>query len=179
MTINLFKKMRVSGFTLVETLVALSILLIAVVAPISRIEDSLHKMYYVRDEAIAVNLAQEGIDIARQVRDTNMIQNVLWTQNLSDGTYTADVYKFITAPATPSGYLIPCAGCDQKVYLDPVSALYRQGTVATQTQFSRNIVVSSAGLQSYERSVTSTVTWKTGGTNGSIVIKEYIYDWAQ
>ena len=185
MTTDTLKKIKknklstLSGFTLVETLVALSILLIAVVAPISRIEDSLHKMYYVRDEAVAVNLAQEGIDIVRQIRDTNMINNVSWTQNLADGTYTVDIYKFITTPASPSGYLIPCAGCDQKVYLDSSASLYRQGAGTTATQFSRNIIISSAGLQPYERMLTSTVSWKTGGTNGSIVIKEYLYDWAQ
>ena len=57
------------GFTLVETLIAIAILLIAVVGPISLIGDALHKLYYAKDQMIAINLAQEGIEVVRQRRD--------------------------------------------------------------------------------------------------------------
>lgn len=185
MTINIFgtTKGRITtlprGFTLVETLVALSILLIAVVTPITLIGDSLHKMYFARDEAIAVNIAQEGIEMVRQVRDTNMINNVAWDTNLSPGTYIVDVGSFIATPGVPSSFVIPCAGCNQTVYLDTVgTGLYRQGAASTPTQFSRSVVISNPNALAYERSVVSTVTWKTGGLSGSIVLQEYIYKWA-
>ena len=61
------------GFTLLETLVAISILLIAVVGPMSIIGRSLPQSAYARDHAIAVNLAQEGIEAVRQKRDSNML----------------------------------------------------------------------------------------------------------
>lgn len=171
---------RTRGFTLVETLVALSILLIAVVTPISLIGDSLHKMYYARDEAIAVNLAQEGIEMVRQVRDSNMISGAAWDNNLALGTYIIDVGSFISTPGTPSNFVINCGSCQpQPVYRDAAgTGLYRQNAVSTATQFSRNVVISNPNAQAYERSVVSTVTWKTGGLSGSIAIQEYIYKWA-
>ena len=57
------------GFTLMETLVAISILLIAVVAPMSTIGGALSFIYIARDQMIAVNFAQEGIEVVRQKRD--------------------------------------------------------------------------------------------------------------
>lgn len=186
MIINYIKKMSAKnattnrGFTLVETIVALGILLIAVAGPISLIGDAVHKMYYARDEVIAVNLAQESIEMVRQVRDTNMLNGSAWLTSLGLGsasTFIVDAYMFAINGA-PSAFIIPCAGCDQNVYIDPTTALYRQGTVFTRTQFSRFVTISSVGLPVTEAKVTSTVTWKTGGTNGTVSVSEYIRSWA-
>lgn len=190
MTINFIKKIksvatpRASGFTIIETLVALGILLIAVAGPISLIGDSVHKMYYARDEALAVNLAQEGIELVRQARDTNMLKGTGWLTDLADGTYTVDAHSFISTGGSRSGnggsFITPCgASCaPQPVYLDAATGFYRQNVVSTPTQFSRIITVSSAGLPANERKVTSTVTWRTGGSLGTISTSEYIFSWA-
>lgn len=176
------KDQHTQGFTLVETLVALMILLTAVVSVISLIGDSLHKMYYARDEVLAVNLAQEGIEMVRQVRDTNMLGGSAWLTNLADGTYIIDVAGLLSGSAA-NGYVIPCAGCTQIVYLDGVKGLYRQGTGAMYpaTQFSRLVTISSIGLTAaelnYERKVTSVVTWKTGGSTGTATASEYLFEW--
>lgn len=190
MTINFFKKRFMlqpsltRGFTLVEVIVALAILLVAVAGPISLIGDSLHKMYYARDEAIAVNLAQEGIEMIRQVRDTNMLAGRSWLTNLGGGApsaYTIDVYSFTQANlAAVNTYVTYCgAACaPQPVKFDAVAGMYRQALGGTATPFSRIVAVSSAGLPGNEAKVTSTVNWTTGGTQGSVTVSEYIFSWA-
>lgn len=166
------------GFTLIESLVAITILLIAVVGPISLIGDSLRKMYYARDEALAINLAQEGIEMVRQVRDTNMLSGSAWLTSLADGTYMIDAGNFMAG--APSSFVIYCGGAcaPQPIYLDNTTGLYRQGAVYTSTRFSRIVTISSAGLPANERQVTATVTWLTGGTTGSVSVSEYIFSWA-
>lgn len=181
-----------SGFSLVETLVALSILLIAVVAPISLIGDSLHKIYYAKDQMIAINLAQEGIEIMRSARDTNKLRNTVsppvgWDNLITPGTYIVDVGNI--ASNLISGYIQLCASCDTglPVYFDVSRGQYRQsvvaGTITTlttvpnyTTQFSRVIKIEevSAGK---ENKITSTVTWKTGGQTGNITVLENIFNW--
>jgi prepilin-type N-terminal cleavage/methylation domain-containing protein len=196
MTTNFINKPKsrvvINGFTLVETLVALSILLVAVSGPISLIGDSLHKMYFARDETLAVNLAQEGIESVRQVRDTNMLSGSPWLTNLSDGAYTADAGALVTNRGVivtggndgGSGSLIPCGPTclPQPVYLDATTGLYRQQGGGARTQFTRVITISSTGLtaaeQAFERRVTSDVIWKTGGTTGTVSAQEYIFSWA-
>ena len=179
-------KSKRAGFTLVETLVAISILLIAVAAPISLIGDSVHRIYYAKDEAVAVNLAKEGIEIIRQVRDTNMLSSASggWLMNLSNGTYTVDPGSTLVNNGQAGNdqsftAVILCgASCvPQPIYYDATTGLYRQGAgFSTRTQFSRIVTIS--GALPNERQVTSTVSWQTGGSLGTVSATENIFSWA-
>lgn len=152
-----------------ETLVAIAILLIAVVGPISLIGDALHKLYYAKDQMIAINLAQEGIEVVRQVRDTNMLGGV--------GT---DIFIL----SSPSYYVVDASlaslstsvGNQQPVILD--AGLYKQGVAGMPTQFTRLVTIESVGSGATERKVTSKVEWKTGGQAGTITVTEYLFKWA-
>lgn len=162
-----------NGFSLVETLVAIAILLIAVVGPISIIGNSLHQIYYAKDEMLAINLAQEGIEMVRQKRDSNMLANEVpatvtaWDSGITAGTYTVDA---------PSFSIIACATCDTKVYKNS-SGFYSQGTQgvgSVETQFTGRTIVITDVVAGREKRIASTVTWKTGGDIRSIVVTEYI-----
>jgi len=168
------------GFSLIETLVAITILLVSVVGPISLISDSLHKIYYAKDKITAISLMQEGVEMVRQVRDTNMLTASPWLTNLSPGDYMVDVGSFV-AGGTPSSFVIPCASCAgvlQPVYFDSMTGLYRQSITGAHTQFSRIISIDNTGLPAKESRVTVRVGWSTGGNTGSVLVKEYLFDWA-
>src|SRR3989344_1482076 len=62
-----------SGFTLIETLVAISLLSVAIVAPMTLASQSLSGAYYARDEITAFNLAQEGLEAVRAMRDGQIL----------------------------------------------------------------------------------------------------------
>ena len=156
------------GFTLIETLVAIAILLIAVVGPISLIGDALHKLYYAKDQMIAINLAQEGIEVVRQRRDSDML-----------GTVGADIFSlpnpiYYTVDASSASLNISTAG-QKPVYIN--GDFYAQSG-GTATQFTRLITITSVGSGTTERKVTSTVEWKTGGQTGTITVSEYLFKWA-
>lgn len=63
----------VRGFTLIETLVAVSLLAIAITAPMTLVSKSLATAYYARDQIIAFHLAQEAIETVRHLRDHNVL----------------------------------------------------------------------------------------------------------
>ena len=163
----LIKSKNVLGFSLVETVVATAIVLTAVVGPVSIIGDSIHKLYYAKDEIIAINLAQEAIEVVRQIRDSNMINGDTWDTGFTFSSYVVDV---LDDPA-----LIYCNGCDQKVYYSSADGLYRQGAVFTPTQFSRIVTIDTIGPGVDERNITATVTWTTGGDGGTISVSENIF----
>lgn len=158
--------MSKGGFTLIETMVALTIVLVAVVGPISLIANSLRNIYFARDKMVAVNLAQEGIEVVRQKRDSNLLAGAIWDEGIIIGGYIIDVGA--------NQPIIPCSPCDQKVYLDSTTGLYRQGSgFNTATQFSRVVAISGSGD---ERKVTSTVTWNTGNDAGTITAIEFLFN---
>jgi prepilin-type N-terminal cleavage/methylation domain-containing protein len=62
-----------NGFTLIETMVAISLLMMALVPPMSLASQSLVSAYYSRNQITAFYLAQEGIEVVRSVRDGNIL----------------------------------------------------------------------------------------------------------
>lgn len=62
-----------SGMTLIETLVAISILSLSIVAPMTLTMQSLSAAYFARDQVIASNLAQEAAEAVRARRDANIL----------------------------------------------------------------------------------------------------------
>lgn len=173
------------GFTLVETLAAVTILSLAITGPIHLIGNSLHKIYYARDQAIAINLAQEGVEMVRQARDSNRLGGGLWTTGILAGSYTIDVGTFVlTASPATENFIFPCGGCSpQPVYLDmsanPTKGLYRQnvfGSTFLLTNFSRIVTIEAVPSTSDEIKVSSKVEWKTGGGTGTITVSEHLFN---
>ena len=65
-----------TGFTLVETLVAISILLLAVTAPLTIAYQGIASTSFVRDQIIATYLAQDAIEaIITQKRQNSLLEN--------------------------------------------------------------------------------------------------------
>lgn len=74
---------RSAGFTLIETLVAISLLSVAIAAPMALTSQSLSSAYYARDQITAYNLAQEGLEAVRALRDGQIL---LISQTAAPGT---------------------------------------------------------------------------------------------
>lgn len=168
------------GFTLIEALVAIAILLIAVVGPMSVIGGSLSQASTTRDQLIAINLAQEGIEVVRQKRDSNML--ACWGSFTSPcSTWAVGIavgnYAVVSVDATPISLCSPAPGLcttKQKLVRQDAAGWYYQGVGGTPTKFSRVVNISDVPL-SAEKIITSTVTWSVGGAPKSVEVKESIF----
>lgn len=80
---NLKKKIKGldSGFTLLEALVAISILMVAVSAPITIAQKGLSSAVYSKDQMIAAYLAQDAIEYIKNKRDELSINDVNYDWN--------------------------------------------------------------------------------------------------
>src|SRR3989344_1070881 len=65
------------GFTLIETIVALAVLLAAIVGPVALITKGLVDVTFAKNKLIALHLAQEGIELVRIQRDNNILCDYL------------------------------------------------------------------------------------------------------
>lgn len=80
-----FQKHR--GFTLLETILAITILTMAITAAFELTRSSLAMGRLTLDQIVATHLAEEGLEIVRNMRDSNWLQNRPWQKGLSEGTY--------------------------------------------------------------------------------------------
>ncbi|KKP78449.1 MAG: hypothetical protein UR77_C0002G0001, partial [Candidatus Nomurabacteria bacterium GW2011_GWC2_35_35] len=66
-------KQKNKGFTLVETLVAISIFSLSIIATMSVLGSGISDTGYAKKKMIAGYLAQEGIEYVRNMRDTSVL----------------------------------------------------------------------------------------------------------
>ena len=181
------KKQR--AFTLIETLVAISLLVIAVVAPLSLATQSLESAYYARDQITAFYLAQEAIEAVRSVRDGNILTiaenqggacspmtlfcGIIPTGETTSGPFRIDASQ-ISSTITPCSE-DPGGVCEP---LETDGTLYGYGNGWTPTNFTRTVTASYTDASQDEVRVTVTVSWKTGAFNTrSFSISEDMYRW--
>ncbi len=78
--------MKQNGFTIVETLIAVAVLLLVIAAPLTLAERSLASADSAEQEIVAVYLAQEAIEFVRNKRDSNVLAGASWLAGLESCT---------------------------------------------------------------------------------------------
>ena len=63
------------GFTLIESLVAITILLVSVTAPLTLAQEGIVASRLSQSQIVAYYLAQEGVELVKNIRDQNRLQN--------------------------------------------------------------------------------------------------------
>lgn len=106
---------RSRGFTILETLVAISILVLALTAPLAIVAQALQSSYYARDQVTAYFLAQEAVEFLRNKRDNAGLQSAAtaeqWTDtflaaNDPSGLPSVDIVNTTTAANPKKAYLV-------------------------------------------------------------------------
>jgi prepilin-type N-terminal cleavage/methylation domain-containing protein len=184
------------GFSLVEVLVSITILLLVIVGPLQIIARSINSTNFATEQVNAWFLAQEGIELAQKGRDDLVLQNFKLqvnppgeanpiTEFLSD--YAACFSPNGCGLAIGDGTNIPApvtcgviSNC--RLYLTPRSNTDRasyQHTVSgnTITPFTRVITMERfpASGTVREIKVTSRVTWRTGSLISSQRVEAVSY----
>lgn len=71
------QKYRKKGFTMVETVIAFGVLVAAILGPVTLVAFSLAQAQSSQNKLIATNLAQEGVELVRAIRENNVICDTL------------------------------------------------------------------------------------------------------
>jgi prepilin-type N-terminal cleavage/methylation domain-containing protein len=162
------------GFTLIETFVAISILLVSLAGPLSIAAKALQSAYYSRDEITASYLADEAIEYVRAIRDQNYLSDQSdWltglddpTKNCIDNNCTVDFPHFTHAA---------CNGACAPLLIDP-NDLYNQQS-GTPTIYTRTLNIHSVPGRPDEMDAEVTVSWQAGSLVRQFVISEHIFNW--
>jgi prepilin-type N-terminal cleavage/methylation domain-containing protein len=169
------------GFTLIETFVAVSILSLAVVAPLTLASRSLSTARYARDQVVASNLAQDAIEFVRAKRDFNLIAIAKtgagdWAAGLPTSTPPQSDKPFVVDSV--SGVVTECASVCDKILFDNATGLYTY-TTGNPSLFTRTVTMKISPTNALESTVRVVVSWRSAvyGGQRSVIIEDQLYGW--
>lgn len=184
------------GFTIVESLVAVSILTVSILATFTAVQGSLKASIIAKDQITAFYLSQEAVEFIRNLKDENALHDtycvstgtcstVNWLHGLSElttdncwyggngvsqKTCTVDIFtKTIAECVGGSG---TCPNLKQNSSTGAYS--YTSGASWSTSNFRREVQISP--VSSKEVSIVVTMSWNTGNLSKSFQIKESLFN---
>lgn len=180
---------------MVETLVALSVLLISLVAPMTIASKSLQNIFYAREQYTAVMLAQEGLEAAMYLQRTAMVDSLnnggnawTWYTSLPSNCRGANGCGMDFSGNSTNPVSIAVSNCGSGgsacvLNLDTSSgrARYHYGGSGAASPYTRIIRVSDAGNGNFSQVVVeSEVTWSSvvfpSNANESVIVRTNLFD---
>ncbi|MFH1820418.1 MAG: prepilin-type N-terminal cleavage/methylation domain-containing protein [Candidatus Nealsonbacteria bacterium] len=154
------------GFTLIEVVIALFIISMGTLAAFSLMQQALAFTSVSSSRLTAAYLAQEGVEITRNLRDNNWLQELAWDQGLTSCGFGCEAdYTDITL----SSWIEP----GQFLKLDE-NFLYNYDS-GNDTFYKRKITVVAEGLDILNVSVN--VLWEQRGSSHEITAETKLYNW--
>ena len=175
-------KRNLTGFTLLEIIIAIFFVTIGMGGVFIVIQKSFSVMSLSASRLVAANLAQEGIEVVRNIRDTNWLEGgaVAWDEGIDEKIYEvqyddnkADLLDpIVLCGADPCNY-------DDMRFLHIDGGFYKYLVPAVpnqQTKFKRKVTISDKTADSMK--ITAEVIWKErGGKEYTYTAYNLLYDW--
>jgi len=169
------------GLTLMETTIALGILMIGVLATVTLLLATFNYAQQSEQEIVVVNLAREGIEIVRAMRnsedpnkasDVNIFDNSYDNQKFHlDSDDANTVVSMALNSATGANTASACSQC--QLYLNDGKYTHTAGQA---TNFKRMITI-EPGDSNKEKKIISEVSWTFKGQTHSYTLETYLTDW--
>ncbi len=169
------------GFTVLEVILAITILTTAVAGAFILIIQVISASATIQSKLIVSELAQEGIEIVKNIRDTNWLRQadnpeIPWYNGLDQGDWEADyASQNLTSRSFGSGTYL---------YIDD-NGFYSYSPSQNQTKFKRKITISERRDldeppdEEIDRlKVSVEIQWEDRGkTHPPIIVHAYLYNW--
>lgn len=157
---------------LLETIIALGIIVTGVVTSLSLAQVSLSFIRESREKLTVVNLAREGIEVTRAIRDSSRLDKTKnWPLGLFDGDWIVNYNTESLIIAVDNPIIENCTNC--QLYTDG-QGRYSHNP-GTQTIFKRMVTVSSPSEG--EKKILSQVQWEEGGRKHIYELEERLMKW--
>jgi len=166
------------GFTLVESLISIAILIAAIAGAATAIQVGISSYIFSKNQIIAFYLAQEGFEQIRNMRDENGLKDQDWltgiSANVSDPCYFGNA---CIADSIESTLTVCGAGPGNCPVLrqSDTSGYYGYEPAWSPSIFRREIQITE--INDDEISILVTVDWYKGSTNRQFRARENILNW--
>jgi type II secretory pathway pseudopilin PulG len=163
-----------AGFTLLETLFAILIFSAALISLMAISSKGISATNQVKNETTAFYLAQEGLEVIRNIRDSNF--------NASSGsggaTWNALINQCegVSCEVVYNGLIPSVAPCQQCEVFKNSAGSYVNGT-GTPLGFTRELMLTPQGTTQDEYLVTSRVRWQAKNIERQVELQTILKKW--
>lgn len=185
---KIFNSKNNNGFTVLETIVAITVISVALAGAITAVRTGLISSSISKEQVKAFYLAQEAIEIIRNKRDSNILAAyngaaVTWLSGIAEvgdpcepgNTCTVDATSYSLSKTGCSGwntcpYLRQNLNSGSTTYL-----LYGYNGTWSLSSYRREVQIES--ISPTEINVTVQVSWMHGATSRSFKTKTILMNW--
>lgn len=163
----IFQSKRNKGFTLLEVILAIFVIMVGISGALGVIQQGISYTQLSSSRLTADYLAQEGIEIVRNIRDTNWLewrtnQDILWLDGIPLGDWEAD-YKTQNLTQSYAG-----------TYLNIDNSGFYSYSSGSLTKFKRKItIVKDTDILK----ISVQVEWQERGRDNQVTVQENLYNW--
>jgi len=168
------------GFSILEVIITIFVIIVGIVGVYSLVPRIVAISFANKDKFIASQLAKEGMELTRNIRDSNWLEQIgnpanLWDEGLvSDCGGVCNCLSGCRIDYTMLGAPDPVLPVYSAAYLNiDGDGFYSYSASLTQTKFQRKITISKVLNQYLE--VTVEVFWQPD--NSVFTVKERLYNW--
>jgi len=152
------------GQAIVESIIALSVLTIGFLSLIGLMSNAIGLSRVNAEYYIATYLAAEGIEVVKNIIDTNVMSNRAWNDRLVQGSYEVE-YNSLSLLLNQNRFL----------NFDPNTKIYSYSTTGQITPFKRKIEIQN--INSNHIRVKSIVSWTSrGGAQFQVDLEDHFYN---
>ncbi len=162
------------GFTLLEMTMAVFIVIVGLVGVYGVFANLNSQASLNSSKLIAVYLAQEGMELVRNIRDENWLNDVAWDNGLTDCQLVNN--KFCEIDYDNTGLTDYDASIYEGTILNIDNNNYYSYNLTTKpTKYKRKITIAPAGGNRLD--VFTEVEWQEAGASHSVKVGESLYNW--
>ena len=156
------------GFTLIEVLLSVFIITVAVLGLYNGISYSFNSIEKAKDKFVAAYLAEEGIELVKNIRDSNFVANKTdWKEGLTvcSGSYGCRI------DYNDASLITNANSTEEKAPLWIDNGFYNYTASGIKTIFSRKIAISDVNADKIKVSI---VVYYD---NEEFLLEQYLYNW--
>ena len=165
---------KIRGFSLVEIITILFVVSLGLVGILSLIIQNIQSQSYNKNNLVAYQLSQEGIELIRKVRDSNYKAGHAYNLNLNC-TAVGTEYYMDYLDETPHAH---SSSLPAELILKQSSVgfyFHDLSSAATSSAFSRLITLQKVTNKSFR--IKSRVTWAERSRTYAYELETILYDW--
>lgn len=175
------KESKQSGFTLIELLITITVITVGILGSFVAIQQGISTVDYSRSRLTSAFLAQEGVEIIKNIRDTNLLErSVDWNEGIDPGA-TPEEYEVVYDDINDAGINLNAVACSPNCdfsnlrFLKKIDNGFYNYTLGDDTRYKRKVRIEK--ISNEHLRLTIVVYWKTKKGYEEFKVMQEMYKW--